>query len=287
MTDAFDPPAAFVGVDFSGAENAGRKVWVARAEPADGAEGPRLLVTDCLRAEELPGGAARREVALPALVAWLAAQGRPEAPCVAGLDFPFGLHATLAAAPDLRSFILGFAARHPTPEAMQATCAAAGREGELKRDCDRELKTPFAPQNLRLYRQTWHGIAQVLAPLCTVGARVAPIQGAPGTGSRTGLWLLETCPASTLKRSERYRPYKSSAPKHRAERTGLLDWLRSRGVAVPPAVAQRALDDADGDALDSLICAEVAWRAWRAAARGEPLDPPLTAAHRVEGYVYA
>jgi hypothetical protein len=265
-------PPRIAGVDFSGAVQAGRKVWVTLAEP----DGPALRVRSVQRALHLPGGAPERAPALAALVDWLLAQ----APCAAGLDFPFGLHRDLVPERSLTHFVAAFAGRYPDARTFRAACRDAGGERSLRRRCDLEARTPFAPHNLRLYRQTWHGIAEVLAPLCAAGARLLPLE-LPEPGR---LWLLETCPASTLKRRGWYGPYKGRTAAHRAARAALLAHVTAQGVAVPRALHQSLLEDTEGDALDSVICAWIAWQALR-----DPPGPrpPLEPEHRVEGYVYA
>jgi len=265
-------PPRVVGVDFSGAVQAGRKIWVTLAEPA----GAALHVRDVRRAEALPDGGAGRARALAALVDWLLGLG----PGAVGLDFPFGLHWDLVPERTLAAFIAAFPLRYPTPEAFRSACWYAGGERALKRRCDVEARTPFAAHNLRLYRQTWYGIAEVLGPLCRAGARLLPQEPAhPGR-----LWLLETCPASALKQRGWYGPYKGRTPAHRRARAALLRHVQAEGVAVPPRLRAGLLSDAQGDALDSVLCAWIAWRAVRDPAL---LRPSLAPEHRVEGYVYA
>ncbi|HKI99417.1 MAG TPA: DUF429 domain-containing protein [bacterium] len=270
---AVDLPPHIVGVDFSGAGQAGRKVWVTLAQPA----GDNLRVTDVRRAAGLPGGAAARTPALAALVAWLRAMG----PAAVGLDFPFGLHRSLVPERSLRAFVAAFRAHYADAQAFRVAMRAAGRsERDLKRACDLEARTPFAPHNLRVYRQTWHGIAEVLAPLCAAGACLLPME--PPQPGR--LWLLEACPASALKARDWYHPYKGRGATHREARAELLRRVEAEGVAVPRSRRAALLDDAEGDALDSVLCTWIAWRAVRDPAA---LLPPLSAEHGVEGYVYA
>lgn len=269
-------PPWVVGVDFSGAEQAGRKIWVTLAEPS----AERLQVRELRRAEALPGGAAARAPALAALVAWLQGLGA----CAVGLDFPFGLHRELVPERTLLECVAAFPARYLDPRAFRAACRCAGDERALRRRCDNEARTPFAAHNLRLYRQTWHGIAEVLGPLCRAGARLLP-QQAPLERAQPGRpWLLETCPASALKRQGWYRPYKGRTAAHRAVRAALLGRVLGEGVALPRALRAPLLADPEGDALDSLLCAWIAWRAVRDPAL---LLPPWRPEHGVEGYVYA
>ena len=120
----------------------------------------------------------------------------------------------------------------------------------------------------------------MLGPLLRAGACLLP-QQAPRAWR---LWLLETCPASALKLRGGYRPYKGRTAAHRAEREALLRGVEQAGVAVPRGLRRPLLEDGEGDALDSLLCAWIAWRAVRDPAA---LCPPLSPEHRVEGYVYA
>ena len=81
--------------------------------------------------------------------------------------------------------------------------ATGGKES--KRSCDVTAKTPFAAWNLRLYRQTWHSLVGLYAPLLAASAvTVAPFQRDDGKRPR----LAEICPASTLKRLGLYGSYK-------------------------------------------------------------------------------
>ena len=261
-----------LGLDFSGAVDAGRAIWLAEGH----AEGEGLRVTDCRRAADLPGGGTAREPALSALRQYLSGLGF----YAIGMDFPFSLHRSLVPEHTLAELLVAFAGRYPTPQAFRAACRAAGSERELKRRCDLEARTPFVAHNLRVYRQTWHGITALLAPLSAQGARILPVQQPLGQHP----WLLETCPASALKAAGRYIPYKGRTQAHRAAREAIVAWLEAGGVSWGGGVRpSRVLDDAGGDALDSVICA---WIAWRAVSDPARLFPTLGPEQQVEGYVY-
>jgi len=76
-------PRRIFGVDFSGANDAGRHTWICRAHP--GRDGIRVESVDPLM--DLPGGARGRQEALRSLVPKVL-----EAPRSAwGFDFPFAL----------------------------------------------------------------------------------------------------------------------------------------------------------------------------------------------------
>jgi hypothetical protein len=259
-----------IGVDFSGARDAGRAIWI--AEGAIRKSGLELV--DCRPAAELPNGARPRAPALAALVAYLGQQ----TDAVIGCDFPVGLPKILVEEADWPGFLMQFAKRHTNAEAFRADCRKRS-EHELRRPTDIEAKTPFCAWNLRLYRQTYHGIADLLAPLVAAGrATVGPMQ--PPAEGRA--WILETCPASVLKRLGLYRSYKGRAATQVRNRRAILDALVEHGALAAPARKLRAalVADPGGDALDAVIAALAA----AAAARRN--HPPASAEEMLGGKVY-
>lgn len=237
------------GVDFSGAKDAGRKVWVASGTLG----GDVLRIEDCRPAEYLAGGGRDRASCLQALVDFI--EGQPDA--AVGLDFPFGLPRELVKDGSWETFIAGFSRRYETAEDFKESCFQAAGGGELKRRTDRESRTPFSAYNLRLYKQTFYGIRDVLAPLIErAAARVLPMQK-PDVGKPS---VLEICPASTLRREGLSLSYKGRSPKHLEGRRLILQSLEPR-VVVPEGIARKALDDHKGDVIDSIIAAYAAPRA--------------------------
>jgi hypothetical protein len=259
--------STFTGLDFSGARDAGRHAWISQGRAGHS----RLEVWDCRPAAELPGSGAAREVCLPALARWISELGD----CLIGCDFPFSLPLEVMGNEGWETFVSSFARRFPTPEALRAACQSQGGH-ERRRQTDRETRAPFAPGNLRLYRQTYYGIRDVLAPLVLEGAACVlpfqhPIPGRP--------WLIEICPAVTLRRLDLCsRSYKGPGERCRLERQHLLDRLVELGMQLPARVRQRALDDDGGHALDSLVALLTAWSVRDALVVGAPIAS--------EGYIY-
>ncbi len=265
--------ARFLGVDFSGARDAGNAIWVAEGLPLDGG----LEITALSRARDLPGGGTDRSAALAALRAHLAS--REEA--LIGLDAPFSLPRALIDAPDWAGFARGFASRFPDPEAFRDDCRRRGGGKELKRRTDRRAATPFSAYNLRLYRQTYWAIADVLAPLAE-DPRVAI---APVLERRdASCTLAETCPASTLKRLDCYGPYKGRDASLKMARGAILERLALEGLRCDGRLRRMAVADAGGDAVDAIIAATTMWRvagqAFSALAARDDLDS-------IEARVYA
>lgn len=227
---------------------------------------------------ELEGSGRRRDECLPALRRFI--QSHSEA--VFGLDFPFGLPRPLVREPGWLQFVENFPDTHPTPEAFRTRCRQAIPGVELKRRTDRETRTPFSAYNLRLYRQTWFGIRHLLHPLVTrAEAKALPMQD-PTEGCA---WLLEICPASTLKRESLYAPYKKDKGRHRTERGWILGQVLTRAdLRLDSAVVRAAIvDDTGGDALDSVVAAWATFRALRSDMRGSASESDD---YRLEGMVY-
>jgi hypothetical protein len=261
------------GVDFSGAAKAGNKIWITSGV----IEGKALRVEACHRATDLPGSSQDRDRCLAALRDFIR-QGEAS---VFGLDFPFGLPRALIQEDCWEDFIFSFSNRYPDPETFRDVCRAAAHNSELKRVTDRESHTPFSSYNIRLYRQIYFGIRDVLGPLVqNQGACVLPMQPAlPGRP-----WVMEICPASTLKRENLYWPYKGKSREHYAVRARILEEIERRVLlSLPAPLRKMILDDPGGDALDSVVAAFAVLRALR--------DPGGLAvgsneAYALEGYVY-
>jgi hypothetical protein len=262
------------GIDFSGARDAGRRIWIA----AGIAQGSRLCIEACDRADTLPGSGKDRDLALAALRDLVAEQRT----AVFGFDFPFSLPQALVTQDDWSGFALDFPDHHQDADAFRQACRDATGRRELKRLTDRESQTPFSAYNLRLFRQTYHGIRDVLHPLVRDQlVCVLPMQRAHSGRP----WVVEVCPASTLKREGLYGSYKGKDEVHRVARVRILKGLETTGqiVIATPAIRSRILEDPGGDALDSVIAALASCRALH-----NPilLTDEANEAYALEGRVY-
>ena len=197
-----------------------------------------------------------------------------------GLDFPFGLPRMVMVEPTWAEFILGFSARYPTAAAFRAGCRQLSAR-ELRRTTDAEAHAPWAAWNWRLYRQTYFGIGEVIAPLVRERrVRVLPMQEADHA---TPL-LLEICPASSLRRlGIAGLPYKGGADvdQRRARESIISRLAAATQIAIDPIARLRAIEDPGGDALDSLVAAVAVHRAI-AGGRIQPTD----AVYQIEGFIY-
>ena len=264
-------PSRVYGVDFSGAKHAGHTIWIAGGE----VQGDTLRIDDCRPAASLPASGKDRDIALAALRTFILEQ----TPCAVGCDFPFSLPQVHVTEPSWEAFVHEFAGNHPDADAFKRWCLERAEGRELRRATDCDARTPFAAYNLRLYRQTYFGIRDLLAPLVATGqVSVLPMQ--PPVPGRT--WLLEICPASTLKSLGLYVPYKRADTS--AVREGLLTTLaQDVRVVVSDAVSEAVVRDHKGDALDSVIAAITTWRVLPEASQLRCEDGRLAA---IEGYVF-
>lgn len=262
------------GIDWSGATDAGRRIFVASGV-AEGGAGGALRIDECRRGDELPRSGPGRARAIGAVREFVAhARGG----AFVGCDFPFALPRALSRARSWRSFALGFERRHPDPEAFRESCRARTGGAEPRRGADVAASAPFAPSNLRMYRQTYFGIAHFLAPLVRDGlARIVPMEPPEETLPN----LVEACPASTLKAASLSEPYKGSTRAHAAHRERIVRFLeREARVSFGSRdLRARLVADPGGDALDSVLAALAAARA-----AGDPR--PRGAADALEGRIY-
>jgi len=262
-----------IGVDFSGGAQAGQKIWIAVGRIED----DRLLIDECVRGAALPDSSRDRTRCLAALRAFIRSAGD----ALIGLDFPLGLPRQLIAERQWTPFIRSFPAHYATPQDFRRACFTTAHERELKRVTDVETRAPFSPYNLRLYRQTYYGLHDVISPLVRDrSVCVLPLQPARSGAPR----LIEICPASTLKRMELYIPYKGKSIEQREARALIWRSLQREGLKLAGRLKPVVLADPEGDALDSIIAAWATYRARTAIAQG--IDR-ARAEYRIEGYVYA
>jgi hypothetical protein len=242
-----------VGVDFSAARDAGRRIWIATL--AIETEGARL--EDLRRAMDLSEGAVERDAGIAALREHIAAARD----AIVGVDAPFSLPSALIEEGTWEAFLRAHAVRFEDAESFRAAMLRRAGGRELKRETDRAARTPFSAYNLRMFRQTHHALRDLLAPLALEGRCAA----APMQETRDGApVLVEACPASTLKRLGAYAPYKRRGEEGRAARGAILDRLRAEeGLRAGEGAGARMVEDAGGDALDAVIAALAAARASR------------------------
>jgi hypothetical protein len=255
----------FVGIDFSGAKDAGKKIWIAEGV----LDGEQVDVHRLRPARDLTDGARDLTSALAALRNYIRTLG----PATIGIDAPNSLPSKFEPG-DWSAWLVNFSKAHLTPQTFKSSCTerwlqlSEGNAKEGRRECDKEAGTPWSAWNERLYRQTWHVLTGVYAPLVAEGiVTVAPFH-APNPGK---VRLAEICPASTLKSLGLYNAtYKDTRADERERRSFVLDALRDRAnVRMREDLQQLAIANRGGDALDAVIA----------------LAATVRCRHRIEGHV--
>jgi hypothetical protein len=269
-------PKEVYGVDFSGAADAGMRVWIAEGLN----DGGTLTIRRCIRGDELEGSGKERKKCLGALAGFVKAH-----PCSAfGFDFPFGVPGVLVRQRNWQTFVSVFSSLYKDPDYFREACFKKAGGRELKRATDKLARTPFSSYNRRVYKQTYFGITEILQPLVqNDSARVLPMQK-PFHGKP---WVMEICPASNLKAFGLYSiHYKGKGKQHREGRQKIVE---SFSKAFPfqltdHDVERRVVENPGGDALDSIIAAAGTFQALR---RKDLFAPRYCNTWNVEGYVYA
>ena len=244
------------GVDFSGARSAGDSIWIASGETGDGT----FVIDECVPARELPDSAAPREECYRALTTFV--EDRPDA--IFGFDFPFGLPEDITAHRNWASFVREFADTYDSPDHFHEVCKARGAKlpgdgVEYYRETETDADVPWCSYQWRIRFQTYHGIGGFLAGFVEEeSARILPMQ--PPASDIP--WVIEVCPSSTLKYHDLPRQgYKETGAASEQRRAQIVEGLERDSLQLTDDVREMAIQDADGDALDSVIAADATARA--------------------------
>jgi hypothetical protein len=252
-------PMILHGIDFSGASSGG-------------AAKIRVVERDLLKRHEPIRSKGRMDRnSLMRHILECAKDGQPH---LFRIDAPFGL-----ALESLRQFdveptwsgMVTWMESFKDPRLWRTAIRKVSRQ-EPKRVCDQIFRTPMAPMNLRIFKQTWTLIAEVLKPLADAGIRIEPVHSGHAKNQVT---VCEGCPASILKFSGMPdHGYKGAGIPPRQLRERLVRTLDQEHLRIPDRVGQEAIDDEEGDLLDAMILLT------------DPLQwiPPATAT--IEGWLY-
>ncbi|WP_367344204.1 hypothetical protein [Methanomethylovorans sp.] len=232
------------GVDFSGAKDACNKIWLSQGR----IKGERLQLVNCYPLSEVSSGRIAREHCFHILLDIICSNKNS----IFGMDFPFGIPLPLMQGFSWNEFIRHFPEIYANEDEFRTINRRLSGNIELKRTTDRDVKAPFCVYNLRMYRQTYFGIRDIIRPLVVSdAASILPMHPI-----RMDVpWLMEICPASTLKKEGVYLPYKGKRTKERTSREHILDHLERNALELPNEIRMKALQNVGGDALDSIIAA--------------------------------
>lgn len=270
------PISLIYGIDFSGSQEACKKIWICESIPTY--EG--LLVNSCWSLKEKCKNLTR-DKSFEILTRIIASSSET----VFGLDFPFCLPKIITDETNWITFVKNFPKNYNDPYDFRQKCQDRALEltgkKELKRSTDIEAKSPFCPCNLWLFKQTYYGINNVLRPLVIEeSAKILPMEGRENSKPL----VLEICPASTLKAELLYlKGYKKSGKEAEGIRKIILDTLIEKRFIreISRNARKAALENVDGDALDSIIAAVATHRALK-----NNFRVPENKLYKLEGYIY-
>lgn len=260
---------AYFGVDFSGARQAGKNLWLARLEPLGGRKRPPLRLVELASLERLAGTAERGPV-LAHLVERIAASDG----ALWAIDFPFGLPIeVIDEGPRWADQFALLDAWGEDAYGMGLECLRRakllGGANHIRRLTDSEALAPFDCYHYRIIYQTHFGMRAVLGPLRSVRrTAILPFHYRRLPTARRV--LVEACPASTLKRlglpHNNYKQAEGGPLTYRRRRTRrrILDGLAAH-VAIDPGQRLTLMQNPGGDALDAVIAAVGGARAYATA----------------------
>lgn len=195
---SISPRSLIYGVDFSGSQEACKKIWICESVPTD--EG--LQIQECWNIKKKHGSISLEE-SLKMLKNFI--EGENDS--VFGLDFPFGLPDCLLHESDWESFVRRFHEQYKDPTQFYDDSHSMV-EKKPKRLTDINAKSPWSPIFIQLHKQTYYGINSLLYSLILDNsANIYPMQSL----DKSKPWIIEICPSSTLKRERLDFSYKKKA----------------------------------------------------------------------------
>ena len=245
-------PTRVLGLDWSGAQNAAAKIWVCILEQR-GEENSNVIVY-----LDRPLDVHTPRSAVPeALASWLTRQEFS----LAGFDFCFGLHQKHASnfclpqpSGQRPPILYGACLQAMTPEQFRFHAAK-----EMKRNTDKIVAAPFAPTNLRMYKQTYLGLL-LIAALGTDQYSFLPWN----VVDNDRRLVVEVLPAKVQRWLDPNRKsYKGRVPSSENQRGLLLKSLEHRANirSVQTSMRDKIIHDREGDALDAIFAAVAAQHA--------------------------
>ncbi|WP_424014783.1 DUF429 domain-containing protein [Halorubrum xinjiangense] len=265
------PNPDVVGIDFSGAKNAGKHIWISTGTESSGV----LQISNCEKASDFFAVKNDKRKIFTELVDWIDSLNNT----TIGIDFPFGVPEIIAEVVfDAKSWLKFVDSSHwsgLTPDRFRQQCVNFSKS-EL-RDTD-AMHRADCPHSIRIYKQTFHGIRDILKPLIQRGVSIAPMV------NRGNTTVLETYPAATLARENglfatRYKS-RASTRDRRKHNVHALSNLSDLDISSVPR--NKIIDNKGGDAMDSLVASLATFRA---STNSSPFN--VSPQNLIEGHIYA
>lgn len=255
---------SFFGVDFSGAKQAGKNIWIARLE--SNPDTFQLTDLHCLAKLCSPERYAAHK--------YLVDRISESESALWGMDLPFGLPLEIMGEKTPWSGQIkqvqswGDDAYDFGLECIRRAKLLGGPI-HVRRLTDTEAKAPFDGYHYRIIYQTFYGMRDVVGQLMQ-RPHTAIIPFHYTRLAKAKRVCVETCPSSTLKRlGLPHQNYKQPTggpllPKRLKTRHAILDGL-AEFVLISPGHRRVIMRNGGGDALDAVIAALGAIQGWRAA----------------------
>jgi Protein of unknown function (DUF429) len=241
-----------LGLDWSGARKAAAKIWACILEQRSGESRSTVVYLNRPLDVHTP-----RSAVPDAMAIWLGKQDFS----LAGFDFCFGLHHKHA-----MNFCSPQSGRHRPPSLYGACLQVITAEQfrlqaaqEMRRNTARIVKAPFAPTNLRMYKQTYLGLL-LIAALGKNQYSFLPW----GAVDRDRRLVIEVLPANIQRWLDPNRKsYKGRSLSAKNQRAFLLSSLERNADIhlVQQSMRDQIIRDREGDALDAVFAAVSAQRA--------------------------
>lgn len=266
------PVRKIIGIDFSGAKDAGKHIWISTGKENRGT----LQIAKCQQASNFFGCANDKWTVFKEVVNWI--DSLKDA--IVGIDFPFGVPEVVVKVvfnvTSWEDFATSPKWSSLAPDHFRDQCA--GFSNNELRDTD-AIHRADCPHSIRIYKQTFHGVKDILRPLLQRDVSVAPM-----VNNSRNITVLETYPAATLAKegelfAARYKNRTSTRDrrKHNVQKFSNLNDLDISGIS-----ASKIVDNTAGDAMDSIIAALATFRASHNSSPFSvvPINP-------IEGHIYA
>lgn len=241
------------GIDFSGGKDAAKKIWITKARLRK----KTIIIEEVYPIAKKQGNKDQlknREDALKRLVNLLEEEKEI---AIVGMDFPFSVNYNRKLKPSTwKAFVLKLATKYKNEDEFRAELFKLYNNKEEKRNTDIIAKSPFSPINRRMYKQTYYGITQVIVPLL-ISKKFLFLPFHKYQDHKS--CIIEICPASFLKKHNKYKSYKGkkSDSEKKTRRAEIIEYLKKYylkySLEISPKYSQIIIDDAEGDALDSLL----------------------------------
>jgi hypothetical protein len=245
------------GLDFSAAKDPGDKIWISQGH----LKKDKIVFEYTESAKSLWGNLRSKEGYYEKIRNLVL-----ETPSgVFGMDFSFNLPEDCLDGASWNDFISNFHKNFSNAEYFRKYCLEMTGGREKRRKVEVEMGAPLSPYNLWIYKQTYHGMRDILAPLMDSVSIIPYTPVIPGIP-----WLLEVYPGLILKERNIYIPYKGNKnePTKSRNRTLMVEELTSKSLdgldlEVDESCIENMKKNAGGDALDSFMALLVTYRFYK------------------------